>query len=207
MPASNFPRLPASRPILLLLVLVAVLCWHQAGGLSASAILLLALLLAALSRRPPVSVPAVPLAIVSPVDGLIVGREDAGDPWLKRDALKLSLHLGWLDAPTLRSPIEGKVMQLWRSRRPDTFSGRRYTCWIQTDEQDDVVVSFALGMAAPLVKMQFITGQRVGQGNVVGFLYFSGRVDLYLPANTCHDLAPGHRLRAGRDILGRFVHD
>lgn len=193
--------------ILLLLLLMAAICWYQAAWLVSSGIVLFAVFLTFLFRQRLTKVPSAPLAIVSPIDGVIVAIENTTDPWLKRDAIKVRIKMGYLDVHTIRSPIEGKIQDLWRDKFLGKFSGRRYTCWIQTDEQDDVVMSFCLGAAAPFVKTNFTTGQRVGQGHPAGFLYLSGLVELYLPNNTNHDLKVGQRLQAGADILGQFVHD
>src|SRR3981081_3004065 len=59
------------------------------------------------SRAPARQVPDDPLAVVSPADGRIVWVGKSQDPYLKREALKVSGVLNEFNAHSNRSPVEG----------------------------------------------------------------------------------------------------
>ena len=64
-------------------------------------------------RDPPRKVPADPDAVISPADGRVVVVEKARDPYLDRDALKISVFMDVFNAHSNRSPVDGEVKQTW----------------------------------------------------------------------------------------------
>ena len=173
------------------------------------ALILLLLFLSAcfILRNPIINIPAVPLAVVSPANGRLVSVEETYDTWLSRDAIRMQISTGIRDVHTLRSPVEGKIMNEWSSDCNVPGFNRRYSYWFQTDEGDDVVVSLLLGKRSPFTRMLIRSGERIGQGEYGGYLYFAGMVEIFMPANARIETGPGDRVRAGVDILGVFVHE
>lgn len=172
-------------------------------------IVFLVLLLAVcyLIRNPNIKIPAIPLAVVSPANGRLVSVEKAFDPRLARDVIRMQISTGIWDVHTLRSPVEGKIMNEWSSDCGVPGFNRRYDYWFQTDEGDDVVISLLLGRRSPFTRMLIRSGERIGQGEYSGFMYFSGVVEIFMPANARIEAVTGDTLRAGVDILGVFVHE
>ena len=64
-------------------------------------------------RDPPREVPDEPGALVSPADGRIVFVGRAHDPYLKRDALKISVFMNVFNVHSNRSPVDGVVENAW----------------------------------------------------------------------------------------------
>ena len=64
-------------------------------------------------RDPPREVPEDPRAVVSPADGRIVAVEKARDPYLDRDALKVSVFMNVFNVHSNRSPVDGTVKRRW----------------------------------------------------------------------------------------------
>lgn len=185
---------------------------HVAAGWAGSLpVLALAALVAYLYRDPDRDVPSVPLGVVSPADGTVESIERRPDPFLDRDALCIRLRMGLLDGYSTRSPVEGRIVQRWysagdaaevRARR-----GRlRYALWIQTDEQDDVVLSMLRESSwrAPLCYVH--AGERVGQGQRCGMIRFGSAVELYLPFDARSAVQAGDHLRAGADLVATLTH-
>ena len=173
--------------------------------------LLLFLLLATagyLLRNPQRAIPSSPLGVVSPASGEIQSVETMEDPWLSRTVIRLKLWVSFLDVHILRSPVEGKVIKQWAAEEK-TIHGfnRRYSYWIKTDEDDDVVLSILLGKWSWFTRVYFLTGDRLGQGQVCGFLYWTGAIEILMPANARINIKVGDRLESGSDILGSFVHE
>ena len=169
--------------------------------------LLLLLIASFILRNPIINIPAIPVAVVSPANGRLVSVEKTFDPRLSREAIRMQISTGILDVHSVRSPVEGKIMNEWSSDCDVPAFNRRYSYWFQTDEGDDVVVSLLLGKRSPFTRMFIRSGERIGQGEYGGYLYFAGMVEIFMPANARIEANPGDRVRAGVDILGVFVHE
>ena len=68
-------------------------------------------------RDPPRTIPQGPLSVLSPADGRIVLVETTRDPYLSRDALKISVFMNVFNVHSNRSPVDGTVSQPLVSRR------------------------------------------------------------------------------------------
>lgn len=160
-------------------------------------------------RAPWRSVPSSPLAIVGPVDGIVEAVESGRDPYLERDAFRICIVQGYLDAHCLRSPTEGTIRRRWFPHELDGPGGHggRTAVWIQTDESDDVVVSIRPEARWPPVRCGGQAGERVGQGQVCGFAGVKARVDVYVPLNVRIDVAVDQPVRAGERTIATLVHD
>jgi len=167
-------------------------------------------------RDPYRAIPALPLAVVSPADGKVTSVEQIEDPWLDRTALKIQMEMRNLGIAPLRSPIEGKVMDFWTTpgshRGTSAPRGSRgsmngYALWIRTDEDDDVV--FAVMSQRPLsrFKMHIAPGERVGQGQRNGFVFFGSYVDVLIPFNSQCETSVGTNVLAGSGVIATLVHD
>ena len=169
------------------------------------------LLLAAagyLFRNPQRIIPSSPLAVVSPASGEILSVDTVEDPWLSRMAIRLRLRISFLNVHILRSPVEGKVIKQWAAEEKDLPGyDRRYSYWIKTDEGDDLVISMLLGKWSFFTRVYFRTGDRLGQGQACGFLYWTGAIEVLMPANARINIKVGERLESGSAILGSFMHE
>ncbi len=165
-------------------------------------------------RDPPRTVPAAPLGIVCPADGRVIAVDDVTDPYLKRPAKRISVFMNIFDAHANRSPTEGKVMERWHT--PGRFfnaaldkassENERNAIWIQTDEEDDIVVVQVAGLVARRILCDVQPGERIAQGERYGFIRFGSRVDVYVPISTQLNSALGDKVKAGSDIIGFLVH-
>ena len=68
-------------------------------------------------RDPPRTAPADPNAVVSPADGRVVVVERAHDPYLDREALKISVFMNVFNVHSNRSPVDGEVRKNLASPR------------------------------------------------------------------------------------------
>jgi phosphatidylserine decarboxylase len=165
-------------------------------------------------RDPPRTIPAAPLGIVCPADGRVIAVDDVTDPYLKRPAKRISVFMNVFDAHANRSPTEGKVMERWHT--PGRFfnatldkassENERNAIWIQTDEEDDIVVVQVAGLVARRILCDVQPGERIAQGERYGFIRFGSRVDVYMPISTQLKSALGDKVKAGSDIVGFLVH-
>jgi phosphatidylserine decarboxylase len=172
---------------------------------------LLLLYLVVLYHYPDRQIPPSPLAVVCPADGRVVEVGQARDPWLERSVVRLAVALAAPGVTALRSPTEGKVMDLWVNAEGKEASKRfassgRYTLWLRTDEGDDVVFSVLSRGRVSRFKADVGPGERVGQGTRIGFVYFGAGVEILVPANSRPAVSGGEAVLAGSGVLATLVH-
>ena len=100
-------------PFLTAAISVAALLTYLAGWLWASPLWLVALFILQFFRDPERGVPAGAGAVLSPADGRIVAIENVQDPYLKRNAIKVSVFMNVFNVHSNRSPVDGEVLQKW----------------------------------------------------------------------------------------------
>ncbi len=173
-------------------------------------------LLLSIYRYPKRDVPALPLAVVSPVDGRVVMARQVQDPWLDRPALCISIRMKAPGITPIRSPTEGKVMEFW-TQSSTCLSARResdgpnapvscYALWVRTDEGDDIVMAVSASRVLSRFKSDVAPGERIGQGHRNGFVYLGSQVDMLLPEGTRAHVIEGQRTLAGCGVIATLVH-
>ncbi|MGD8378494.1 MAG: hypothetical protein PVI56_02710 [Gammaproteobacteria bacterium] len=151
-------------------------------------------------RDPERSVPPAPLGVLSPVDGSVLAVEHEAAGCLDRPAVRITLRVALLGAYSIRSPVEGKVLEL-----PGNGNGGRGV-WLQTDEKDDVVmVMRGPSIARPRARVRY--GERLGQGQRCGYVRLARRVELLVPEQSRINVQVGQRVRAGITVCAEFIHD
>ena len=212
MPTNRYPVIAREGwPVLLAIAIIAIFLNDAIGLLAAVPVWVLFGSMVYLFRDPPRNVPASPLAIVSPVHGTVIAVDKVQDQWLQREAQHVQIEMSFLEIFSLRSPIEGKVMKQWSSRFKDnSLVGRdnqQHAFWIQTDEQDDVLFAVTSPGSTSRLRFYVNSGERVGQGQRCGYLYFGGVVDVLAPVNTRISVNVGDKVIAGSSVLAQLIHE
>ena len=153
-------------------------------------------------RDPARQIPAMPSAVVSPADGRVITVEAVRDPYLDRDARRVSIRMHPYGVFSTRSPAEGKMLE---PRLPEA-AGMPHGVWLQTDEGDDLVIVMNRGLLRNPPRCYVRFGERVGQGQRCGFITLGSTVDLYLPLNSRVRVHEGDRVHAGADVIAQLVH-
>ncbi len=195
-PISESARLPVVT--LLLLSLSCLLFWSVVVAI---ALLVLVLLIVFIYREPTRKIPSSPLGVISPVDGEVLTVERVTESQLECQAILITIKMQRFGPYVVRSPIEGKVM-----RQSYNASARTYSQWIQTDEQDDVLLNLIATPYSGALHYRVSAGERIGQGAHCAVLRFGREVRLYLPATSQLKVKKGDRVLAGEDILATLVH-
>jgi phosphatidylserine decarboxylase len=159
------------------------------------------------ARVPPVDVDAV----MSPADGRIVAVEKTTDPYLERDAFKISVFMNVFNVHSNRSPVDGEIKGRWYN--PGAFlnaavdkastENERNALWIRTERGDVTFVQIA-GLIARRILCYVRTGDVLGRGQRYGFIRFGSRVDVYLPLNARPEVSIGQKVKAAKTILARW---
>jgi phosphatidylserine decarboxylase len=179
-------------------------------GLAALPLWLGVLFLLFLFRDPARKVPAIPLGVVSPVDGKVVAIDTVYDAYLDRQALSISVKMGFTSVYSAHSPMEGKVLKQWLDM-PRTVAGvdeevATYAQWIQSDEKDDLVLVIEASSSMSRPQCYAHSGERIGQGQRCGFIRFGSQVELLVPVSSRIAVSVGDQVSAGTDILATLVH-
>lgn len=193
-------------PFLIAVAILTVVVFHFWGAVLTVVPILLLFYLFLIFRDPKRVVPAVPLGVVSPADGVIVdvGVTDKGA--LERECHKIVIRVDSLGTYTARCPIEGKIMDLHSEPSERLVAKNSSGLWVRTDEDDDVVLQFhghRFGLA-PLAFMRY--GERVGQGQRCAFLRLTRHAEVQLPISSRVLVKTGQRVKAGADVLAKLPH-
>jgi len=181
------------------------------GLFAALPLWLLCIVFAYLFRDPNRVIPPAPLGVVSPADGEVLAIERVRDDYLKRDVNKITIRMNRFGTYATRAPIEGKILQHWHSPADDDNDKGmttldRYAMWLQTDENDDVVLVIGVSNQALKPICYHQTGERIGQGERCGLVRFGGYIEVLLPLDARIEVTVGDTVEAGSDILATLIH-
>ncbi len=164
-------------------------------------------------RDPPRAVPGQPNAVLSPADGKVMSVERARDPYLERDALKISVFMNVFNVHSNRSPVDGVVRKRWyhagsfvnaaldkaslenERNALHIATAQRRRCDLRADRRPDRA-------AHPVLCG---TGRYARRGQRYGFIRFGSRVDVYLPATATPRVAVGDVVHATTTVLAELA--
>ncbi len=164
-------------------------------------------------RDPPREVPDDPRAVVSPADGRVVAVEKARDPWLERDALKVSVFMNVFNVHSNRSPVDGTVKKRWYHRGAflnaaldkSSTENERNALWLRTAGGDDVTCVQVAGLVARRILCYVDEGAQLARGERYGFIRFGSRLDVYLPPGAEVKAALGDKVYAAESVIARLA--
>jgi phosphatidylserine decarboxylase len=189
-------------------LLAAIVVHAWAGFWWALPLWIVAIFILQFFRDPPRTPPADPNAVVSPADGRVVVVERTRDPYLDRDAIKVSVFMNVFNAHSNRSPFDGLVRNTWyhagsfvnASLSKASLENERAAIWLSTDRGDLTVVQVA-GLIARRILCYPKEGQHLKRGDRFGFIRFGSRVDVYLPLNATPKASVGDKVYATTTTL------
>ena len=210
--ASAYPHPYIARegwPFIAAAVVAAGFTHWLAGGWWALPLWLVVAFMVQFFRDPPRAVPREPKAVLSPADGRIVAVERVRDPYLERDALKLSVFMNVFNAHSNRSPVDGEVRDAWYHRgsffnaalSKSSLENERNALWMRTAGGADVTCVQIAGLIARRILCYARPGQRLARGERYGFIRFGSRVDVYLPLESRPVAAVGDKVYATASVL------
>ncbi len=187
-------------------LIITIVTWQVAGWAFSIVPAMVFAWFLLIFRDPRRAIPAVPLGVVSPVDGTVVevGLTDKGA--LNGDAHKIFVRVNSLGTYTSRCPVEGKIMDFRDAIADSAKAGATSGLWVRTDEGDDVVLQFH-GHRFGLAPRAFLGyGERVGQGQRCAYLRLTRLAEVQLPINGRPLVKEGQQVSAGVDVLAKLPH-
>lgn len=192
----------------------AALALSLAGWwLAALPVWLIAIFIVQFFRDPPRAVPSQPNAILSPADGRIVVVEKSRDPYLDRDALKISVFMNVFNVHSNRSPVDGTVRNKWyhagsflnAAMDKASLENERSALHIATANGVDVTCVQVAGLIARRILCYVGAGDTLARGQRYGFIRFGSRVDIYLPSTARPRVAVGDMAKATSTIIAEIA--
>ena len=116
--SKNYPHPIIARegwPFLAGIVAISLLVTFLAGWLWALPSLIISLFVLQFFRDPGRNAPTARNLVIAPADGRIVAVERVQDPYLKRDAQKVSVFMNVFNVHSNRSPVDGSMQEVWYS--------------------------------------------------------------------------------------------
>ena len=213
--ASSYPHPVVARegwPFLAGSIAAALAVGFLAGWWWSAPVWLAALFVLQFFRDPAREVPVDADAVLSPADGRIVVVGKARDPYLDRDALKISVFMNVFNVHSNRSPVDGTVKQRWyhagsflnAALDKASLENERNALWLQTRGGVDVTCVQIAGLVARRILCYVDAGAELARGQRYGFIRFGSRVDLYLPPDAVPVAALGDKVHATESILARL---
>jgi phosphatidylserine decarboxylase len=164
-------------------------------------------------RDPARRIPIGENLVLVPADGRVIVVEKAEDPWLKREALKISVFMNVFNVHSNRAPVDGDVVDRWYN--PGKFvnadfdkastENERNALHIRTADGQDVTCVQVAGLIARRILCYVEPGAKLTRGQRYGFIRFGSRVDVYLPVTATPRVALGDKVSASQDVLAELA--
>jgi phosphatidylserine decarboxylase len=173
---------------------------------------LLAIFVLQFFRDPPRAIPTAVNAVLSPADGRIVVVAKARDPYLDRDALKISVFMNVFNVHSNRSPVDGTVENAWyfpgqfvnAALDKASLENERNALHLRTAAGADITCVQVAGLIARRILCYVHPGDKLARGQRYGFIRFGSRVDLYLPPEASPKAAVGDVVHATSTVLAEL---
>ena len=193
-------------------IVVAALLTGWGAGILALVAWVVVAFIAQFFRDPARKIPQAANAVLSPADGRIVKVEQARDPYLDRDALKISVFMNVFNVHSNRSPVDGTVVNRWyhagsflnAALDKASLENERNALHLKTAAGQDVTCVQIAGLIARRILCYVEPGAQVKRGQRYGFIRFGSRVDVYLDRACTPKVAVGDVVAATETILAEF---
>ena len=212
MSSSNYPHPIIAREgwPFIAVVAVAAVAFTWLGWWIAAAIAWVAFVFCVQFFRDPGRIPPQgDTLVIAPADGRVVLVAKTRDPYLDRDALKISVFMNVFNVHSNRSPVDGTVVARWY--HPGSFlnaaldkaslENERNALHIRTGRGDDVTCVQIAGLVARRILCYVEPGASLVRGQRYGFIRFGSRVDVYLDPSAKPRVAVGDVVTAATTVL------
>lgn len=147
--------------------------------------------------------------IIAPADGKVVVIEETMDmEYFKSKRLQVSIFMSPANVHVNRNPMSGEVVYnryhkgkylvAWHPK--SSTDNERHSVVIKNNQAEILVKQIAGALAKRIVNYLQV-GQKVNQGDEMGFIKFGSRVDLLLPVNVKVNVALNEIVRGGVTVI------
>ncbi len=155
-----------------------------------------------------------PLLIYAPADGKIVVIEETFEKeYFKDNRLQISTFMSPFNMHSNRYPISGMISytnyqagKKYRARSPKSSElNERSSIVVTSDSGTEILIRQVAGAVARRIVTYSKKGEKVHQGDELGFIKFGSRVDIFLPEGTEVDVQMFEQVRASRTIIAKVL--
>ena len=164
-------------------------------------------------RNPKVITEPIKNLVYAPADGKIVAINKVFEPeYHKEERIQLSVFMSPLNVHVNRSPIEGiidffkyhpgKFLVAWHPK--SSLLNERTSIGLKTSTGTTILMRQIAGTVARRIAFYLKTGEKVTQGQSLGFIRFGSRVDVFLPLDVSIKVKIGDKTKAGITQLAQL---
>lgn len=154
-----------------------------------------------------------PGLIYAPADGKVVVIEETYEKeYFKDNRLQVSIFMSPFNMHSNRYPVSGHIkyvnyhpgnyMVAWHPKSSEL--NERSTIVIETENGREILVRQIAGAVARRIVTYAKKGQKVTQGDELGFIKFGSRVDIFLPSGTEIEVPILQQVKANKSILAKI---
>ena len=151
--------------------------------------------------------------ITAPADGKIVVIENTHEPEYFNDERTqvstfmspLNVHINWFPVSGTVKYVKyhpGLFLVAWHPK--SSTENERTTIVIETADGQEILIRQIAGALARRIVHYPKVGDKIKQGDELGFIKFGSRVDLFLPKNSKVDVAIDDKMVGNRSIIGEL---
>lgn len=152
--------------------------------------------------------------ILAPADGKIVAIEQTReDEYFHNKRLLVSIfmsplnvHINWFPVSGLIKYFkhhQGKYLVAWHPK--SSTENERATVVIEKDDNTEILIRQVAGILARRIVSYSKPGQKILQGEELGFIKFGSRVDLLLPLNVKINVILNQKVKGNKTVIAKFL--
>jgi phosphatidylserine decarboxylase len=151
--------------------------------------------------------------IYAPADGKIVAIEEiTEEEYFKDTRIQISIFMSPLDAHVNYYPVSGiieylkyhrgKYLVAWHPK--SSTHNERSTIVIKNDKNISILIRQIAGAVARRIITNAVRGERIKQGEELGFIRFGSRVDVILPHYIKVLTSINNKVKGKKTVIARF---
>ncbi len=152
--------------------------------------------------------------ILAPADGKVVAIEQTQEyEYFHNKRLLVSIfmsplnvHINWFPVSGLIKYFkhhQGKYLVAWHPK--SSTENERATVVIEKDDNTEILIRQIAGILARRIVSYSKIGQKILQGEELGFIKFGSRVDLLLPLNVKINVILNQKVKGNKTIIAQFI--
>jgi phosphatidylserine decarboxylase len=151
-------------------------------------------------------------AILSPADGKIVAIERVYESeYMQTDCIQVSIFMSPFNVHVNRSPIAGDIQYfkyhpgkyLVAFHPKSSTKNERTTVVVKRQDGLQILFRQIAGFVARRIVFYPKEGDRLNQGDEVGFIKFGSRLDVFLPLDAKIEVSLGEKVKGGLTVLAK----
>lgn len=151
--------------------------------------------------------------LMAPADGKIVVIEKTIEKeYLNDTRIQISIFMSPLNVHCNRYPVSGTVREViyhpgkyllaWHPKSSEL--NERCTIVLETESGEEIVLRQIAGFVARRIVTYARPGQKVKQGDELGFIKFGSRVDVFVPLSFNAEIVMEQNVKANLTVLGQL---